>query len=82
MLALANKLQSIDGIVSANPDSIFGDGNDIEIFSYTSDEITLLYSVGWGDCPSGCYYRHYWEFTIDEEDCAVTFVREFGHPLL
>lgn len=80
MLALANEFQSIDGILSASPDSIFGDGNDIEMLDYSSDEITLVYSLGWGDCPAGCTYRHYWEFKIDV-NCAVTFEREFGHPL-
>jgi len=81
MIALANEFQSIDGIQSASPDAIFGDGNDIEMLNYTDDEITLVYSRGWGDCQAGCIYHHYWEFDIDA-DCIVTFVREFGTPLL
>ena len=80
MMALGNAFETIDGVVFAEPNFFIGDGNDITMSGYGSGEITLTYSVGWGDCQAGCIYRHYWEFTIDE-DCEVVFQGEYGDPL-
>lgn len=80
-VALGNAFEAIDGVLYASPEGVFGDGNDIEMLNYSVDEITLTYSFGWGDCLAGCIYRHYWEFTIDE-NCEVVFEGEYGTPLL
>jgi len=79
-IALGNAFETVYGVVHASPNSFFGDGNDIEMSGYSSGEITLTYSFGWGDCQAGCIYRHYWEFTVDE-NCEVVFEREYGNPL-
>ncbi|PCH67183.1 MAG: hypothetical protein COC06_11625 [Bacteroidales bacterium] len=63
-LALSSALMKIPFIVDASSTSCIGDGSQIEIIDYTSDYIHLIYSYGWGDCPSGCIYRHYWELGI------------------
>lgn len=78
-VALSNAFAMIDGVNFAQPDGFAGDGNDIEMLEYGA-EIRLQYSRGWGDCPSGCISRHYWEFRIDE-DCEVEFLGSSGDPL-
>jgi len=78
-VALGNAFATIDGVNYAAPDSFGGDGNNIEMTEYGT-EITLKYSVGWGDCPAGCISRHYWEFRINE-DCEVEFLGNSGDPL-
>ena len=34
---------------------------------------------GWGDCPSGCIYNHFWRFSINGQ--IVTLLEEGGDPL-
>lgn len=74
--ALSDAFEAIEGVVNAQPDSNFlGDGSYIEMSGYGTDEVTLTYSYGWGDCPAGCINRSYWTFTVDE-NCKVTFEGE------
>ena len=40
----------------------------------------LTYSHGWGDCPSGCIHRRYWQFNV-YPDCSVEFVTSYGDPV-
>ncbi len=46
----------------------FGDGAKIELVAsdiYSGyDGIIFRFEYGWGDCPSGCAYSHYWEVTV------------------
>ncbi len=76
---LLNMLKSIKGVKSAFADGVLGDGSNItaEIFS---DFVQLIYSYGYGDCPSGCIYRHYWKFRI-YYDGVTEFVNEWGDPI-
>jgi len=75
--ALSDAFEAIEGVVSAEPDIIFGDGSHIEMSGYGTDEVTLTYNYGWGDCPAGCINRHYWTFTVDE-NCKVTYQGSSG----
>jgi len=63
-IALASELKKIPFILDAKPSSCIGDGSQIEIITYNSDFIHLIYSYGWEDCPSGCIHRHYWELGV------------------
>lgn len=56
---------------------IVGDGSRIT-FEQAENARRYTFSVGWGDCPSGCIYRHSWEFTLVGGDIQL---REFGAPL-
>lgn len=62
--AFAIALKKLDFIIDANASSCIGDGSQIEIIDYTSDFIHFIFSYGWGDCPSGCIKRHYWEIGV------------------
>lgn len=78
ILALAPQFQNIEGVHYAEPNGYGGDGNDI-IAAIESDFLKCEYSVGYGDCPSGCIYRHFWTFHINY-DGSVEFVVSFGDP--
>ncbi len=41
--------------------------------SLTPNYVELIYSHGWGDCPSGCMYRKFYNFKV-YNDCSVEFV--------
>ena len=77
-VALAKKFEPIVGVNYSEPEGSVGDGNNI-IYSKLNDQITLVYSVGWGDCPSGCISRRYWKFNV--LNCEVQFAGASGeHP--
>lgn len=43
-------------------------GNTIMHHQVTENETFLTFSLGSGDCPSGCFYHHNWEFLIDNKE--------------
>jgi hypothetical protein len=57
---------------------VYGDGDYITC-SFAHDTASLLYSDGWGDCPSGCTERRFWKFTVFP-DCSVRFDGSYGDP--
>lgn len=61
--ALALRFASISGVRYAHPNSFAGDGNDIAAQSF-GNYWQLDYSVGHGDCPSGCISRYRWTFRV------------------
>src|SRR5262249_47965183 len=64
--------RQVVGIAIAHPDYFFGDGSDI-----TSSQVgRYLFRRGWGDCPSGCYANHYWDFQVTNG--TVTLLSEYG----
>lgn len=77
--ALGNLFQKIDGVAFAEPDHWVGDGDDIRALSEV-DAWKISFSVGTGDCPSGCIFRRIWDFKV-EESGTVTFLGSYGSPL-
>lgn len=67
------------GVHYAEPNGGCCDGNTITDSVYT-DHVNLVYSRGWGDCPSGCTERRFWEFNV-LPDCSVEFVSSYGSAL-
>ena len=76
--ALAVQFELIDGVRWASGQEIIGDGNDIAAEGDT--RLDLRYSVGYGDCPSGCLHRHWWRFRIGD-DGSVEYLGSWGDPL-
>lgn len=76
-------LDTISGVDIAYPITYMGGGNHIYVTDYSpaSGDISLLYSHGWGDCPSGCMYRRYWNFQVYMDDCSVKFIKSYGDKL-
>lgn len=71
---LAPLYAAAEGVTFAEPNYFIGDGSDIEaaIPDYT-------FGLAWGDCPSGCINRHYWEFSVLDD--SVTLRNQYGDPL-
>ncbi len=54
-----------------------------------TDKVTLTYSAGWGDCPSGCIHEHQWLIEVTptastsagKYDYAVKVISESGDPV-
>ena len=65
--ALAFVLGNVEGGKLAEPNSMFGDGNDIRWVSGGKQGMAMEFSIGAGDCPSGCIHRKYWTYHVDSE---------------
>lgn len=76
--ALGKRFEGIEGVQSAYSDGACCDGNDIEA-ARTGIGVVLEFSAGYGDCPSGCIYRHFWSFLV-WNDGRVEFAGERGNP--
>ncbi|WP_020569364.1 T9SS type A sorting domain-containing protein [Neolewinella persica] len=59
------------------PVSAFGDGNNIEMIPVLPDGLRVRYSVGSGDCPSGCIFRRNYDFDV-EPDCTEFDIQQTG----
>ena len=71
--ALVERFEAIPGVFYGGPNGYAGDGADIRLISYTDALITLEYSEGWGDCPSGCIHHRYYTFEVDD-NCNVKYL--------
>ncbi len=79
-LALADRFLGIDGVEAAAPNQFAGAGNDIRI-QVQATSVRLTYSVGFGDCPSGCISRHNWHFDV-HSDGTTRYRGTSGDPLV
>ncbi|HEX5826848.1 MAG TPA: carboxypeptidase-like regulatory domain-containing protein [Candidatus Limnocylindrales bacterium] len=73
-----------DGIEAQDPDVIGGSAWWTATPVGPADDPTawtVVFEVGWGDCPAGCIDRHTWTYEV-AADGAVTLVEEAGSPLL
>lgn len=77
--ALAKRFENAPGIISVNPASPIGDGNDI-VYQSTNNNVELTYTVGWGDCPAGCIFDRNWKFSV-MPDCSVSFIGAWGDAI-
>jgi hypothetical protein len=57
---------STEDIEDCDPNGIVGDGNRIERELRNGTRI-YRFSLGWGDCPSGCTYRRTYTATINAD---------------
>lgn len=78
--ALADTLQMHPDVYLAGQNQMYLDGPDI-YYSTDLDTQIVTYKYAWGDCMSGCMYRHCWEFKV-YSDCSVEFVRSYNPDLV
>ena len=57
-------VKNFETIRSAEPQAPIGDGNDITYGTDSKNATSLKFSIGEGDCPSGCINRKFWIFDI------------------
>jgi len=73
---IMKQISALTGVIRTYTGTIMGGGNSITQTVY-NDHVQLIYSYGWGDCPSGCISRRYWVFNV-YYDCSVQFVESYG----
>src|SRR5947207_492604 len=78
IIALAQLFSGISGVRFAEPNGVVGDGNDIT-GSVEDSRVLLDYSVGYGDCPSGCIGRRFYHFAV-HDDGTVDYLGATGSP--
>jgi hypothetical protein len=78
MTALAARFAPIGGVIWAEQDGVGGDGADIRV-SRSGDGWRLDYSIGYGDCPSGCINRRTWSFSVSAAG-TVRYLGASGSP--
>lgn len=71
--------EELDALGSAELNHSFGGSSSIEYLEEGSKTV-FIYSHGWGDCPSGCIYHHFWKVKVDK-NCDVTLVEQYGDDL-
>ena len=76
--ALALLFRGITGVRFSEPNGFFGDGNNIA-GSVSESRVLLDYSVGSGDCPSGCTGRRFYHFAA-HPDGTVEYLGASGSP--
>ena len=75
-LALQRKLEKTGEFHYVEPDVIIGGGSYI---AFVGDGNKIYqYTLGWGDCPSGCIYYHYWKIKVTDKE--ITLLEEGGDP--
>ena len=79
VLPIAKKFEQVDGITSAGPNGIAGDGSTI-LAEMMDDHLRLQFVYGWGDCPAGCINKRYWDFNV-YQDGTVEFHGVSGSSL-
>ena len=82
-----------DHVLKPFSGDLFGDGNSVEIVDALGyegfDGVVIEFKIGWGDCPAGCIYSHYWKVFIrvegesDGQDWrfVIADVEEGGTPI-
>lgn len=75
---LATVFADINGVTYTEKEPTVGEGNNIDIRP-TEAGMEVTFSVGYGDCPSGCISNRYWSFTV-EPGCNVTYNGSYGDP--
>lgn len=69
-----NQFLSVTGVSNGDLSVYMGTGNYIDAIIVNND-VLLTYSVGCGDCPSGCTYGRRWQFRVNSSsDCSVTYL--------
>lgn len=61
---LAFLVKNFESIRHAEAEGMAGDGNDITWGSDSKNAMALKFSIGAGDCPSGCIQRKTWVFYV------------------
>ena len=64
LIPVENEFENIEAVFIAEFNkACMGDGNTITLIRDNSSA-TITFSIGSGDCPSGCIYHSYWKFKV------------------
>jgi hypothetical protein len=71
--------ERISGVTYAEPEVLVGISNSISA-QMESSYIKYKFFMGWGDCPAGCIFGHFWELTVSNEG-EVRLISSYGDEL-
>ena len=76
LLPIVNQFNKIPSIILTDMEKGYGigDGNTITLIR-SKNSAQVIFSIGDGDCPSGCIYHKYWEFQVS--DNKARFVKSY-----
>lgn len=74
---LAFLLKNFETIRHAEAEGIVGDGNDITYGADGKNGLAIKYTIGEGDCPSGCINRKSWVFYL-LQDGSIAYMGTRG----
>jgi hypothetical protein len=77
--ALAARFAELQGVRWAEPNTVIGDGSDIES-ERDGNSWLITFRLAWSDCPAGCIESHHWRFRITDQG-AVTLMESWGAPV-
>jgi hypothetical protein len=81
---LASEYSMFPHVDHAEPNGIFGDGNDVCVSIENDTKYNYIFDAGSGDCPAGCISHQYWGFSTDGAPVRLTalgtYVRGQGNP--
>ncbi len=71
--AISDSLVSFIGIETAGPIPMTIDNNRI-YYSVDGEHQYYSFILAWGDCMSGCIYKHQWDFKVHYSSCTVEYL--------
>lgn len=72
VIPLCDSIATFAGVQYSEPKSIIGSGNEITYNTSGTDRY-YNFSVGYGDCPSGCIGKHTFKYKV-HDNCSVDFL--------
>jgi len=77
-VALANRFNGIDGVLSSSVQGESGDGDNITVdVSGDNDSYKVVYDVAYDDCENACQKHRLYEFSVDD-NCNVAYINTTG----
>ena len=80
LIPIEKALRSLPSIVTADFEKNCNGGGEYIRLDRNSDFTTITFSIGRGDCPSGCTYRKFWEFKVVGDTAYFIKSYERGIP--
>jgi hypothetical protein len=76
LIPIVNKFSLISSIIDKDWEKGYcvGDGNTITM-TRSKNSAQVIFSIGDGDCPSGCMYHKYWEFQVSNN--KAKFIKSY-----
>jgi hypothetical protein len=76
---LASEYKLFPHVEYAEPNGLFGDGNDVCVSIENETKYNYVFDAGSGDCPAGCIQHMYWGFSTDGTPVKVTPLGSFAN---
>lgn len=73
---ICDSIETFVGVNFSEPKPYIGDGDHIKYYK-VGNEKYYEFSIGWGDCASGCTERRFYTFKV-YSDCSVKFMGSTG----